>query len=119
MIGYLLSVLYNNSTTAATSPSYPVSVDKIKFDDTDFMKLGGYIISEKDLKSVKLTPPLPPLTSAGMIPFSKVDMRHLNKDQLDSIMSVKLRPTPKVHRLPYEIRHPCLRELLRTRQIIH
>jgi hypothetical protein len=66
-----------------------------------------------------LTPPSLPIKS-GLIPFSKVDMRYLSKDQLDSIMNVKLRPTPKVaHRLPYEIRHPCLRELLRTRQIIH
>ena len=119
MIGYLLSVLYNNTSSPAPAPAPAVgqtTTTKVKLDDTDFLKLGGYIISQKDLQSVKLSPPLIPIKK---IPFSKVDMRYLNKDQLDSIMSVKLRPTPKMSRLPYEIRHPCLKELLRTREIIH
>lgn len=102
-----------------SSPS-PLPENKIKHDD-DFVKLGGYIISEQDLKSVTLNP-TPHMTSQPMLkPYKNVDMRNLNRDQLNSIMNVKLRPIPpKVMKLPsYEVRHPCLRELLLARQIIH
>jgi hypothetical protein len=104
-----------------SSPSLPENTkdNKIKHDD-DFVKLGGYIISEQDLKSVTLNPT--PMASYPMLkPYKNVDMRNLNRDQLNSIMNVKLRPIPpKVMKIPsYEVRHPCLRELLLARQIIH
>lgn len=115
MLSYLLNYLSSPSPLPENTED-----KKIKYDD-EFVKLGGYIISEQDLKSVTLNPA--PLTASQPMlkPYKKVDMRNLNREQLDSIMNVKLRPIPpKVMKLPsYEIRHPCLRELLRTRQIIH
>jgi hypothetical protein len=114
MISYLLSVLY---PLPASVEKERVVESKQKFDEMDFMKLGGYIISENDLKSVKLTPPRATLPLRQQ--YTNVDMRHLSKSQLDAIMSVKLKPIPKMMRLPYEVRHPCLRELLQTRQIIY
>lgn len=113
MISYLLSVLY--PLPASVEKEQRVE-SKQKFDEMDFMKLGGYVISENDLKSVKLTPPRATLP---LRQHTKVNMRHLSKSQLDAIMSVKLKPIPKMMRLPYEVRHPCLRELLQTRQIIY
>ena len=112
----LLSYILNYLSSPSPLPENTED-KKIKHDD-DFVKLGGYIISEEDLKSVTLSPAS--IASQPMLkPYKKVDMRNLNREQLDSIMNVKLRPIPpKVMKL-YEVRHPCLRELLRTRQIIH
>jgi hypothetical protein len=91
-----------------------------KKDNDDFIKIG--FISVKDLKSVNLTPVkgLVPNPSRNAPPcFNKVDLRNLNKAQLNSILSVKLKPTPKFEKIQnYEIRHPCLRELLKKRNII-
>lgn len=113
MISYLLSVLYPLSASVEKEERVE---SKQKFDEMDFMKLGGYIISENDLKSVKLTPP----RTLPLRQHTNVNMRHLSKSQLDAIMSVKLKPIPPIMmRLPYEVRHPCLRELLQTRQIIY
>ena len=43
----------------------------------------------------------------------KVDLRNLNKAQLDQILNVKLKPTPpRNENRVYPVRHPVLRELL-------
>lgn len=89
-------------------------------EEDDFLKLGG-MITVNDLKSVNLHP-VKPITAIHYYP--KVDLRNLNKDQLTSILNVKLRPIPNnnnnnnIKRI-YEVRHPCLRELLKRRAIIN
>jgi hypothetical protein len=91
--------------------------------DDDFVKIG--FVSIKDLKSVNLTPirEIIPNPSRNAPPcFSKVDLRNLNRAQLNCIMNVKLRPIPppldpKLRM--YEVRHPCLRELLKKRHVIY
>jgi hypothetical protein len=115
MLSYLFSYLPSSNSLPENTKD-----KKVKHDD-DFVKLGGYIISEQDLKSVTLHPRPFKLSQPMLKPYNKVDIRNLNREQLDSIMNVKLRPIPpKVIKLQsYEIRHPCLRELLRTRQMIH
>lgn len=91
--------------------------------DDDFVKIG--FVSIKDLKSVHLTPvrEIVPNPSRNAPPcFSKVDLRNLNRAQLNCILNVKLRPIPppldpKLRM--YEVRHPCLRELLKKRNVIY
>lgn len=86
-----------------------------KDDFDDFQKIG--FVSIKDLQSVSLQP-LPPLRNTPS--FKKIDLRNLNRAQLDCILSVKLRPIPpKMEEVrKYEVRHPCLRELLQKRNVI-
>lgn len=93
----------------------------LKEPEIDFVKVG--FISIADLKSVNLQPVknIIPNPARNAPPcFKKVDLRNLNRAQLNSIMNVKLKPTPKVDRIrTYEVRHPCLRELLTKRNIVH
>jgi len=82
--------------------------------EDDFIKLN--FVSIEQLKSVNLQPikDIIPNPSRNIPPnFTKVDLRNLNKAQLDCILSVKLKPAPKIIKnTTYEPRHPCLRELL-------
>ena len=94
--------------------------------EDDFVKVGGFV-SIQDLKSVHLTPVIKeivPNPSRNAPPcFSKVDLRNLNRAQLNCILNVKLKPVPfppstEVKKI-YEVRHPCLRELLKKRNVIY
>jgi hypothetical protein len=86
----------------------------------DFIKV--HYVTMNDLQSVNLQPvkDIIPNPSRNMPPFyDKVDLRNLNKAQLNSILNVKLKPTPLIEKnIVYEIRHPCLRELLNKRSKI-
>lgn len=105
---YISSFFYENESEEVKDSS---SVDN------DFVKVG--FISIKDLKSVQLHP-VKDIIPNPLPCFTKVDLRNLNRDQLNSIMSVKLKPIPKVEKnRNYEVRHPCLRELLTKRNIIY
>ena len=76
-----------------------------------------YFITIEDLKKVNLQPVknIIPNPSRNMPPmFDKVDLRNLNKAQLESILNVKLKPTPViVKKIYFEPRHPVIRELHR------
>ena len=86
----------------------------------DFVKIGFVTIN--DLKSVNLTPvkDIVPNPSRNAPPFfEKVDLRNLNKAQLNCILNVKLKPITQMEKVKvYEVRHPCLRELLSKRNIV-
>jgi hypothetical protein len=88
--------------------------------DDDFVKVGFVTIN--DLKSVNLNPvkDIVPNPSRNAPPFfEKVDLRNLNKAQLNCILNVKLKPIPQLEKIKvYEVRHPCLRELLSKRAMI-
>ena len=88
--------------------------------DDDFVKVG--FVSINDLKSVNLTPvkDIVPNPSRNAPPFfEKVDLRNLNKAQLNCILNVKLKPIPILEKVTvYEVRHPCLRELLSKRNVV-
>ena len=79
----------------------------------DFIKVG--YVSINDLKSVNLNPvkDIVPNPSRNAPPFfEKVDLRNLNKAQLDAILNVKLKPTPPIiKKIYFEPRHPVIREL--------
>ena len=74
-----------------------------------------YFISITDLNSVNLHPVknVIPGPSRNMPPmFDKVDLRNLNKAQLNAILNVKLKPTPPIIKKNYfEPRHPVIKEL--------
>jgi hypothetical protein len=86
----------------------------------DFVKVG--FVSINDLKSVNLNPvkDIVPNPSRNAPPFfEKVDLRNLNKAQLNCILNVKLKPIPQLEKVKvYEVRHPCLRELLSKRVMV-
>ena len=74
-----------------------------------------YLINIDDLKKVNLQPPkdIIPGPSRNMPPlFDKVDLRNLNKAQLNCILKVKLKKTRPNEKIKYyEPRHPVLSEL--------
>jgi hypothetical protein len=76
-----------------------------------------FLISIDELKSVNLQPckNIIPAPARNMPPmFDKIDLRNLNKAQLDCILNVKLKPIPKIEKIVYyEPRHPVLSELLK------
>jgi hypothetical protein len=94
--------------------------DEKQDSNDDFVKVG--FVSINDLKSVNLTPvkDIVPNPSRNAPPFfEKVDLRNLNKAQLNCILNVKLKPIPQLEKIKvYEVRHPCLRELLSKRTMI-
>ena len=125
MWSYLLSyVYYSGIISRDDDDKERLLLEKKDYhlvEEDDFLKLGG-MITVNDLKSVNLHP-VKPLTAIHYYP--KVDLRNLNKDQLTSILNVKLRPIPtnnnnnnNIKRI-YEVRHPCLRELLKRRAVIN
>lgn len=96
------------------------SVNEKQNNNDDFVKIGFVTIN--DLKSVNLTAvkDIIPNPSRNAPPFfEKVDLRNLNKAQLNCILNVKLKPIPPLEKVKvYEVRHPCLRELLSKRNIV-
>ena len=80
-----------------------------------------FLISIDDLKSVNLQPckNIIPAPARNMPPmFDKIDLRNLNKAQLDCILNVKLKHVPNVKKIVYyEPRHPVLQELLKKFKI--
>jgi hypothetical protein len=94
--------------------------DEKQDNNDEFVKVG--FVSINDLKSVNLTPvkDIVPNPSRNAPPFfEKVDLRNLNKAQLNSILNVKLKPIPQLEKVKvYEVRHPCLRELLSKRAMV-
>jgi hypothetical protein len=94
--------------------------DEKQDSNDDFVKVG--FVSINDLKSVNLTPvkDIVPNPSRNAPPFfEKVDLRNLNKAQLNCILNVKLKPIPQLEKIKvYEVRHPCLRELLSKRAMV-
>jgi hypothetical protein len=115
MLAYLQSYFYEQEDVKQQK------VETTKDMENDFVKVG--FISIADLKSVNLQPvkDVVPNPSRNAPPcYTKVDLRNLNRAQLNSIMNVKLKPIPRVEKQRiYEVRHPCLRELLTKRNVIY
>lgn len=122
-----LSTYYNYISQYFNREEQAVANKREIFVDDDFVKVGGFV-SIQDLKSVHLTPVIKeivPNPSRNAPPcFSKVDLRNLNRAQLNCILNVKLKPvplpsSPTAVKKIYEVRHPCLRELLKKRNVIY
>jgi hypothetical protein len=106
--------------------SSPAAISSNSFHTTDDDKVGfsiidkKYLISKDDLIKVNLKPvtDIIPGPSRNMPLMDKINLRMLNKAQLDVILNVKLRKTePKVKQKIYEPRHPVLKELKSRVQI--
>ena len=100
MLSYLTSIFYTSAQVVPEQQQKPKPV---------------YLITATDLLKVNLHPVknVIPGPARNMPPnFAKVDLRNLNKAQLDIILSTKLKPTI-INQKPiyYEPRHPVLKEL--------
>lgn len=84
--------------------------------DTEYSLIDKkYLISKEDLEKINLKPSdnIIPNPSRNMPIMDMVDLRSLNKAQLNLILNVKLKPTPKLEKqTKFEPRHPVLREIL-------
>jgi len=81
-----------------------------------------FLISAIDLEKINLrsTKDVIPNPSRNMPLLDKVNLQSLNKAQLDIILSVKLKPIPKIEKIKnYEPRHPVLKEILQKTNIIN
>lgn len=79
-----------------------------------------FLITNEILEKINLKPPVNiiPNPSRNMPPIDKFNLRCLNKAQLNTIMSVKLKPIPKIEKTQkYEPRHPVLKEILEKTKI--
>ena len=121
MLFNFLQSLYYHFATAQQTPSSTQNIDSstppYTAIDDDFIKINP-IISIKDLQQVKLTPTPPPKSDLNT-PFVSVNMRNLSSKQLNAIKAVKLKPSyTNPAKTKFEVRHPCLRELLHTRFVV-
>ena len=108
----------NDTQPSVTSNKYQTTVL-----DNDFSIVDKkYLISKDDLVKVNLKPvsDIIPNPSRNMPLMDKVNLRDLNKAQLNMILNVKLKPAI-VNQKPtyYEPKHPVLRELLQKFSFKH
>ena len=71
-----------------------------------------FLISSEDLEKINLrsSEDIIPNPSRNMPLLDKVSLQNLNKAQLNIILSVKLKPIPKIEKQKiYEPRHPVLK----------
>ena len=79
-----------------------------------------FLITKELLEEINLKPTdnIIPNPSRNMPPIDKMNLRCLNKAQLNIIMNVKLKPIPKIEKQrKYEHRHPVLKEMLEKTKI--
>lgn len=107
MLDFIIEYFYPSSPPSSprSSPSSP-----LLFED-DFIKTNPIFI--QDLKNVKLKPPS---SSSSPRFHPSVNIQSLSTKQLNDIKNVKLKKTfTNPTQTVFEIRHPCLRELLQRR----
>jgi len=84
-----------------------------------------FLVSPTELLSVKLKPvtsciPSPARNMPSKLGITKFQLHMLNKSQLQQILSVKLKPIVKQHKIAiFEPRHPVLKELLNKCPIVY
>jgi hypothetical protein len=81
-----------------------------------------FLITSNDLNKVNLKPPsnIIPSPSRNMPLMDRFNLAILNRAQLRSILSVKLKPIdPIIKQTYYEPRHPVLKELLYKRKQVN
>lgn len=131
IVNYINSWWYapENTSQVQKVPEVPVAPPlNLNSSSTDLSNLSDtkntniYLISVDDLLSVKLKPVqnIIPAPARNMPHINKFQLHMLNQAQLQSILSVKLKPvkmTPKPK--TYPPRHPVLQELLTTRALVY
>ena len=79
-----------------------------------------YLITKELLNQINLTPVKNDIKTPNIKarPINKVNLRCLNKEQLNIILNVKLKPIPKIQKTyKYDTRHPVLKEMLEKTKI--
>jgi len=105
-----LLIKYFYPTSSPSSPSSP-SLEN----DDEFVKTNP--IFSDEIRKVKLRP----VQQVKLrLPYPTMNLQSLSNKQLNDIKSVRLRKTfTNPTQTVFEIRHPCLRELLQRRLIIY
>ena len=113
---YLYGIDNNSNNIEVNTISENEDFEKIeKVEDNILIQPKKHLITLNDLKSVNLTSVenVTPSPSRNAPPsFSKIDLRNLNKAQLNQILNVKLKPTPIIERPTFfPPRNPVIFEL--------
>jgi hypothetical protein len=115
----VMKYLYPPSSSSSPSLNTPLissSLQKKEDDDEDFFIKTNPIFL-KDLQQVKLKP-LSIEKEQHQQKYGRINVQSLSTKQLNDIMNVKLKRTiTKAPQTVFEIRHPCLRELLQRRLV--
>ena len=116
----VMKYLYPPSSSSSPSLNTPLISSSLqrKEDDDDedfFIKTNPIFL--KDLQQVKLKPLLIEKEQHQQ-KYGRINVQSLSTKQLNDIMNVKLKRTiTKAPQTVFEIRHPCLRELLQRRLV--
>ena len=122
IVDYIYSLWSLPETKSNKIPDSPQLISSDKTENKNISNDLSYLISPKELLSVKLkhVSDVIPSPARNMPHITKFQLHMLNKAQLQSILNVKLKP---VHRITtpkcYPPRHPVLRELLESRPILY
>lgn len=102
-------------------PEAPPLISTHKTENKNISNGTNYLISPKELLSVKLkhVSDVIPSPARNMPHITKFQLHMLNKAQLQCILNVKLKPVQSVTKTKfYHPRHPVLRELLESRTMV-
>ncbi len=121
-MSYLLNYVYNfwNPTEVVIlkeNNNYHINEN---VEDDCYLIDKKFLITKELLEEINLKPPdnIIPNPRRNMPPIDKMNLRCLNKAQLNIIMNVKLKPVPKIEKQQkYEQRHPVLKEMLEKTKI--
>jgi hypothetical protein len=121
-MSFLINYIYdfwNPSEVNNLKENYNYHVDE-NIEDDCYLIDKKFLITKELLEEINLKPPIDiiPNPSRNMPPIDKVNLKCLNKAQLNIIMSVKLKPIPKIEKTQIYIpRHPVLKEMLEKTKI--
>ena len=119
----VMKYLYPYSSTSSSSQvpllTAPSTSNKDNDEENDDLFIKTNPIFLKDLQQVKLKPwSMEQHKKYHLQKYGRINVQSLSNKQLNDIMNVKLRKTiTKAPQTVFEIRHPCLRELLERRLV--
>lgn len=106
----------SSSQVPLLTASSTLNKDNDEDNDDFFIKTNPIFL--KDLQQVKLKPWSIEHKKYQQEKYGRINVQSLSSKQLNDIMNVKLRKTiTKAPQTVFEIRHPCLRELLERRLV--
>lgn len=121
IVDYIYSFWSSSETKSEKVPNAPPLLSSSKNENKNISNGSIYLISPKELLSVKLknVSDIIPSPARNMPHITKFQLHMLNKAQLQSILSVKLKPVKLISKPTYYTpRHPVLRELLESRTMV-
>lgn len=115
----MINIIFEYFFPPASSASIPLLIQDQQQqlnEEEDFVQTNPIFL--QDIQNVKLKPPRKHQNSSSS--YSSINLQSLSTQQLNDIKQVKLRKTTtNPTQTVFQIRHPCLRELLQRRLTIH